>query len=371
MVKAKARDCGGSFHHNLFFFSMHKLCILAFALVLVGCGEDKGQTRNCESILEVNGVSYSQQDLARELAFREALVRICRPKTNLEKARPYIARGLTNEIIAATLFLTAAQRDSIQEPESITNRVLSKYRKTFVRGKGKTLADFENLLAEEDIIDIYTNNLRREIAREAYLEAVHSNDLRVTESDIDNFLHRISNYNAMVAETNRLAYAKATNLWTRIKTGEDFASLADKESEDPDRQPGGELGECEKIDFELNPGYWETVSKLKAGEVSGVLTTDVGIEIVKALTTLAPSEDTGAPALKLSRIYIRRAMSHPEWSREETKQELETEFRKEVLKTAFSEVLSNATIIVNGEVINAPLNAQTKDSETPKKERLK
>ena len=348
MVKVGIRDCGDVNRRNLFPLILAFVGVFGF-LLFCGCkDEDKGTRDESDGALGINGIQYSANDLTRELAFREELVRLTRPKADLDKVRPRIARSLTNEIVSSTLFLSAAENRGILADEAVTNAVLRKFQKAFVRGNIKSLADLEKQLSLANLADVYTNNLTRELAREAYLSVVHGDDLRVPEEDVDKFLQRIEDYNAMASATNALAYAKATNLWMRIKAGEDFATLADKESEDQERQPGGELGECEKIDFELNPGYWEKVSVLKAGEVSEVLTTDVGIEIVKALTDLAPSENTGEPALKLARIYFRRAMTHPEWTREETRLELEAGYREEVIQDSFLEVSSNATIIVNG-----------------------
>lgn len=366
-VKASGRGCGGASRHNLFSLLTRSAGALSLCAALVGCGRGSDDATAAEAaacVLEVNGVSYSAADIAREQAFREALVRICRPKADVRKASGRIAEGLTNELVTSTLFLTAAQGRGIRGDESVTNAVLEKYRRTFARGKVRTLENLEAQLAVEGLVDVYTNNLAREIAREAYVASVHGDELSVTEKDVDDFLRRIKNYNAMVAATNALAYAKATNVWMRAKAGEDFAALADAESEDDDRQPGGELGECEKVDFADDPGYWEKVSALKEGEVSEVLTTDIGIEVVKALTGLAPSESTGEPAMKLARVYFRRAMSHPNWTREETRTDLEGEFRKNVMSASFLEVVSNATVVVNGERLDlAPKSDLAQDQK--------
>ena len=348
LAKAKEAGCGGESHRNLFSF----IACGVFAVFLqAGCEKaEDGIPQRSENVvaIEVNDIRLSQEDVGREIAFREALVKICRPKTDIKKARRQLESTITNNLVCSLLFESAAERAGIHGTTAITNLMLSNYSRTFARGKGKSLIRLEAALSKEGLGEVYTNNLEREICREAYFDARHGNELRITEKDVDEAVERIRRFDEVAAATNALAYAKATNLWMRIKSGEDFAALADKESEDPDRQPGGELGECEKVDFDSDPGYWEKVSVLKAGEVSEIITTDVGIEIVKALTSLAPSEDTDAPALKLARIYIRRPMFHAKMTRDEIYAELETQARKDVAATSFAEVSSNAVIRING-----------------------
>ena len=352
------------------FFSLMKKIFAIFAFVgLLGCERPSDSVAVAKKdgtiALDVNGVQFYRKDLEREIDFREALVRICRPQVDATNARVRIEKGITNSLIQVMLFKTAADARGIQASDAITNAVLEQYQKTFLRGsKVKSLAELEKGLSDRGLIDVYTNNLARDVAQKAYFEVVHGKDLIFEEKDVDNFMQRIKDYNAMVAATNALAYAKATNLWMRIKAGADFAALADKESEDPDREKGGALGECEKVDFDHDPGYWEKVSRLKKGEVSDVITTDVGIEIVKALSSLAPSENTGDPALQLARIYIRRAMSHPNWTREETRVEMENEYREDAIRMTYEEITSNAVVRVNGKEV--PVSKKKKAPETEK-----
>ena len=301
--------------------------------------------------IEVNGIALTGSEVEREIAFRLALVEFHKPKMSdagLEKARRRISASVTNEIVSGLLFQSAAARRGVCANEAMTNGVLARYRRTFAPGAGG-LATLTRRLAQADLATVFTNCLRRDLAREAYLAALHGDELKVGEQDVDALLGRIKRFNEVAAATNALAHAKATNLWRRVQSGEDFARLADAESEDSEKRAGGEIGECEKVDFDGIPGYWESVSKLKTGDVSPVLRTDVGLEIVKALTPLAPSENTGMPSRRLARIYVRLPMFHPEWTRGEARQELEGERRKEALKKAFDEACAGSDVLINGE----------------------
>ena len=75
------------------------------------------------------------------------------------------------------------------------------------------------------------------------------------------------------------AAAKAQEVLAKIKEGADFSLLAKEYSEDPNTPVSGDLGFLEKD--ELMPEMKEIVETLKAGEVSGVIKTRLGYEIIK------------------------------------------------------------------------------------------
>ena len=369
LARANKQSSGG-FSHRYFRISQVGLALsLASLTLFVGChkNQDSSLTAQRTAAIEVNGVCLSPADIDREIDFRQELVRFRKPKQNLEKTRLRITSVVTNEIVTGLLFQTLADACGIQATATVTNDVLGRYRKTFARGR-KTLKDLEVHLSETGLADVYTNNLVREIAREAYLSDKYGAELKVSEKDVDALLARIRRFNEVAAATNALAYAKATNLWLQISAGADFAALADKESEDLDRLPGGEIGECEKTDFENSPGYWDAVSALMTGEVSAILTTDVGLEIVKALTPLKQSDNTGSPSRKLARIYIRRPLFHPEWSRETARSELEQNARQAVLAKAFDAARSNATVFINGNRLNLPSKKEKTENKRSNKQ---
>lgn len=350
--RANASGCGNSRCRNrlAFWTKGAAVCLLAASLT-AGCRDG---TRDAPPAIDVDGRALTGGEVEREIAFRLALVRFRKPKmadTALGKARRRIAASVTNELISGLLFQSAAARHGVCADEAVTNAVLARYRRTFAPGRDG-LAKLERRLAQDGLAGVFTNCLARDLAREAYLAAFHGDELDVREKDVDALLERIRRFNETAAATNALAHAKATNLWRRVQSGADFAKLADAESEDPDREPGGEIGECEKVDFEGIPGYWDAVSKLGAGEVSPVLRTDVALELVKALTPLAPSENTGEPARRLARIYIRLPAFHPEWTRDDARKELARETRQDVLRKAFSEVSAGAAVRVNGEPLD-------------------
>lgn len=210
-------------------------CALVLMFLVGGCH----QSETSETpVIEVNGISLTKEAVDREIACRLALVVSCRPRVQgakLERVKHRIEASVTNEIVSGLLFLTAAKQRGISADEAVTNQVLLRYKRTFA-SQEKDFGTLTDKLAKDGLATIFTNCVERDIAREAYLGAVHGEELRLSEKDVDALLDRIRTFNATANATNTLAYAKATNLWQRIQSGEDFAALADAESEDPEKK---------------------------------------------------------------------------------------------------------------------------------------
>lgn len=74
----------------------------------------------------------------------------------------------------------------------------------------------------------------------------------------------------------------------RIKSGEDFAFLAKKFTDDPlSRERGGDLGFVAKGDLGL-PEIDAVIFNLKEGELSGLIETEIGFHLVKVIEKKAP-----------------------------------------------------------------------------------
>ena len=79
------------------------------------------------------------------------------------------------------------------------------------------------------------------------------------------------------------ARKKLEDVLQRIKSGEDFAFLAKKFTDDPlSRERGGDLGFVAKGDMGL-PEIDAAIFKMKEGEISGIIETEIGFHLVKMI----------------------------------------------------------------------------------------
>lgn len=87
----------------------------------------------------------------------------------------------------------------------------------------------------------------------------------------------------VTAKLDVSAQAKAENALAQVKSGTDFAAVAKQLSNDPNvATTGGDYGfGISKDNPNISPGVVSEMFKLKAGQVSGIITTGDGLEIIK------------------------------------------------------------------------------------------
>ena len=104
------------------------------------------------------------------------------------------------------------------------------------------------------------------------------------------------------------------------------------------------MGECDANDFKIElqedgeNRVWDAVKVLKTGDVTPPLVTSEGLTIFKCIERIDKSENTGLPALRLSRIVLHRALLYPEHDRAELRTAIERE-RRQAAFGAFSKQL--------------------------------
>ena len=86
------------------------------------------------------------------------------------------------------------------------------------------------------------------------------------------------------------ARKKIESAISRIHAGESFASVAKALSESPDKDRGGDLG---PLPAEMLPPFFlEEVKKLKPGEISGVIESELGFHLIKLIESVGGGEVT-------------------------------------------------------------------------------
>jgi peptidyl-prolyl cis-trans isomerase SurA len=133
------------------------------------------------------------------------------------------------------------------------------------------------------------------------------------------------------ATNSQAAERKVQALYARVRSGEDFATVAQAYSEDARTAAGGgDMGFVPASALASNPQLRQTVSSLRVGEVSGILRSADGYHIVKLLGR----EEAG-----------QRELSDPQ-VRSAIRQTLTNE-REQLLKAAYIEDLRNRAKVIN------------------------
>jgi peptidyl-prolyl cis-trans isomerase C len=127
--------------------------------------------------------------------------------------------------------------------------------------------------------------------------------------------------------TRETARKRIAGILKRARTGEDFAALAGRNSEDSSARQGGDLGYFARR--EMVPAFSDVAFSLKPGEISDIVTTEYGYHIIKVTDKKAaatvPYEQAGPQIID----FLSR----------QKKQERAGQFVEEVRKRARIEVL--------------------------------
>lgn len=274
-------------------------------------------------IVVVNGINYSANDLELEVNLRKVLLsRLPKKKAMLtdlgiEKMR----RQILNSVLSKLSIQAELKRVGVSASDSAIKLQEEKMSAPF-RIKGETMDSFYKFLNEKGVYPTFKSIAAHEAGVNELLRLKYTNELEVTEAEIDRAMAHSRRYNENAQKKNSEIYSLASNIVLRASKGEDFSLLAKKYSvADKDEiENGGCLGEWDESDAKhIDSELWDKLNKLPEGGVSEVIETDVGLYIFKVNKRVTESEATGAFALNLSRIELHRVILYPEYKREEVK----------------------------------------------------
>ncbi len=122
------------------------------------------------------------------------------------------------------------------------------------------------------------------------------------------------------------AHDKAAEILKKLRSGEDFAKLADEYSEGPGAKRGGDLGWI--LPGSMDPAFDKVAFSLAEGEVSGIVETPFGYHLIKVTEKRDP-----------------RKLDF-EWVKKSILRKIEQEMRSEKKKEFFSKLRQQADIEV-------------------------
>ena len=165
-----------------------------------------------------------------------------------------------------------------------TTKEIETFRKRFLAGCKRPSANFNTFIKKnfnsEEIKTINERVKSEATTDKAQRTWLALNQDAVEKPDVDAIVKRVKDYNKIAIATNALIWAKATNIWNRIKAGENFAVLADEFSEDEGQVAGGDWGTFRYGDLANDNGLDKTVAAMHVGEVSAPIEADNGLNIL-------------------------------------------------------------------------------------------
>ena len=280
-------------------------------------------------LVNVNGEDITYGRVLHYTDMMAFLLKNKSPKVTDAKVAKFKTRQLkpfSNTILQRTMIETCLAKSNVVLQASVE----SEKKKGFQRKYGQNGETFEQLVAKLEAAGFgaeFKRNFDFDVRYACFVEHAYSNMCHVTDEDVEKTKKRLANYNARANATNEWMLAEAEKVLAEARRpGADFAKLADKYSQDTERKPGGDLGDCDENDFSDDMSIWRTLSRMKEGGVSSVIETDDGYAIFKVVRKNSAEESvTGVSSLTLARIFFRRAYLYPDESDDDLRDDIADE----------------------------------------------
>ena len=285
------------------------LCLASFVL----CFASSPEAKTVEKILViVNDEIITQTELEEQVTRSEEMLRQLNQydeaqlSAEMEKARPQILESMIDEI----LFTQAAVDIGMQVEESEIQQFITNLKAQF----GSAEAFEEALKVEGYTLDAFRREKRRELLRQELIKRKFGSAIKVTDSDVRKFYnenkeqfpertdtvklkHILIKFEITEADKEK-ARSRAENILNRIKSGADFGQMATELSDhEPTKLTGGDMGYFIPKMGKYDPVLEEVASELAVGEVSDLIESPGGYDIIKIT-------EIKSPQVRAQRIYI-------------------------------------------------------------------
>lgn len=309
-------------------------------------------------LVRVNGVDITRGELDRYIDMMAALLQNKRktplPPDMLAKFKKKNRKPLSDELYQRTLFRTCLMNSNITATAQAKAAVERECLRNFGKRKQK-LPELKAYVAKAGFEKEFAANMEFDIRLKSFLTTVCSNEYYASPADLAKARANIAAYNKKAAATNTVVAARAAGILKRAKGGEDFGRLADEYSQDPERNKGGDMGDCDESDFADEKHVWRILSALPVGSVSDLLETEDGYSIFKVVRrNTAEKSETGDASLTLARIFFRRAYVIPDQSDDELLIDLEQEKRRKLMVALYRRFRAQSDVSYP----NGPVRAQ-------------
>ena len=257
-------------------------------------------------LARANGQELTKAELERELAFHLRLKKHRKPSLSAMEVQNFslsFRRGAPRQFVRESLLAEAAAAAGVTNATA----TLAKYRSAALRNfKGRKDKTFDDLKQAKGIDGA---RLEAQIEREALVESLRAH--WVVEQPFElapdypaEFIAKVIRMNEQAAQTNALQFVKATNVWERLKAGEDFTKVGCETTElEEDREGDLEWGDYDTDAFEEAPELLAALKAIKPGGFTPPIEADNGIVIVRL-----DDVDTEDGMMSLSRIFFHEAV---------------------------------------------------------------
>jgi parvulin-like peptidyl-prolyl isomerase len=296
------------------------LVVLALALVIAGCGGKSTAKLSAQDVAVVGDAKISKQQFDDLMATAVASYK--------QQGKSFPKQGTTEyasiKSQAMTLLVQETEREQKAEDLGIEitdkqiDARLKQIKQQYFQGKDKTYKDQlkKQGLSESQV----RSEVRSQLVSEALYKKV-TGDVKVSDAEVKAYYKsHTSEFQQAASRTVRHILVKkktlADSIYSQLKGGGDFASLAKKYSLDTVSAAQG--GKYDAVKGQSVAPFDKVAFSLKTKEISKPVHTQYGWHVIQALTAIKPaqtkSESSVAAQIKSQLLQNKQKQAVNDWS---------------------------------------------------------
>jgi len=275
--------------------------LAALVAVLAGCGGGGGSVPG-DAVAQVNGQQITQAQFTQLLAQAKKSYQSQNKKWPAAGTAEYdtLKTQAVAYLVQRSEFQQEADKLGVKVSDADVDKRLKQIKKQYF---GNSESRYQKQLKQQGLTDAQVrDDLRAQLVQEKIFNKVTSN-VKVSDTDVKKYYDQHKTQYGTpeqrdVAHILVKSKALADTLYTKVKSGANFAALAKKYSQDPgSKNQGGKLtiskGQTVQ-NFDL------MAFDLKTGAISRPVKTQFGYHIIKALGPIKPATTTPFAKVKAS-----------------------------------------------------------------------
>ena len=316
--------------------------LLAFGMLVLLCGCTREEEKVADEVLmRVNDEVLTSRALDGQIALRMKVMRrkYAKREDSLARIGEYekkLRATAAQAFVEKAVFVSYAKNNGVlieqDELEGYLQKAAAFYGFGNVEGLKKEFS--------ADEYAVFENTARFELLAEKGEKALDDSIVAsVSEKDVDDGFVKLDQVNAAAQATNVLVFARATNVYERIKSGEiTFADAAKTYSEDNALVKNGLWGTFKNADLKAREPKLDALLKgAKKGDVLPPIECDNAVAIVKVGTSINET-------VALYRVLFRLAAEWEIPTREKLREVLEYNKFKELKGKRVEELFASSKI---------------------------
>lgn len=327
--------------YSIEMYSKFRLALLpavAIAVLVCGCSRDRSPV-----VAEVNGHVLRESEVnARATNIAALFLHKTGKVRNLEQIKSQFRKGYPKIWVEDRVLEDAAKAAGVEVPADFVEKCRNAAFRNF-KAKGDTgyedlmgLSGFTRSLWEDQVL----SEARRMAMKDYWVKQEPAN---LPPDYADKVIADIRKWNVDMAKTNALQFARATNVWEKLKAGADFVKTARLNTEATEEiEDNCEWGTIDDKFLADEPALMKQLKSMKPGEFSPPVDGDGGILIVR-LDSFA--DDDG---YNVSRIFFRKGNVQTPAPKAEIVATAVRNHEKNLFKRKLQELVDRAKITITG-----------------------